>query len=205
MMGNGYARKKVWKKFIPHHFIHSNPGSVQSGEKLFATPVSSLAPTTHHIQITRRRQENLRVGVFRHPLAQFHLGRFGGEFELLTFIRPGDGVKGAFLQRIPNGAGITIVQDENIVEGVSGRAEFDGFLFVDLAVANCSQLGERSPTHGKRRSLEVVVDDFMTIENHDGVCFRHPVVFETDDDRIVIDSCLRKPGIADPGEFGFVD
>jgi len=187
--------------------VHVSPESVQFIGESAAVSVSSLAlaHSAHHFEVACRGKEDVRVGVFRRPFAEFHFGWFGGELEFFALVRPGDGIKGAFLQGVPDGSGVPVVEKEDIVEGVSGRAEFDGFVFVDLAVANCSQLGERSPTDGKRCSVEIVVDDFVTVQNLDRVCFRHPVVLETDDDGVVIDACLCETGITDLGKLGLID
>jgi len=143
--------------------------------------------------------------MFRSPLAEFHLGRFRGEFKFPTLIRASHGIKSAFPQGVPDGAGIPIVQDKNVVERVSGRAKFNGFPFVDLAVANCSQLDERSPAHRKGRSIEIVINDFVMIEYLDRVCACDSVMFEADDYGVVIDTCFCKSRVADLGEFGFIN
>ena len=105
--------------------------------------------------------------MFGSPLPQGHDGDFvEGDCFALAF--PGDGRPALIVQRPPEAFGLAIEDQEDVLVDVAANAES-----IDLAVffasVNHGQFGERSPTDQNGLTGQGIVDQFMVVQQSDGI------------------------------------
>lgn len=102
------------------------------------------------------------------PFAEGFDGWFFEERDFGTVSDAADGIERTVIQRIPNGIGFPVVEQEDVVECVACGSEGDR-LAVDFASVDHGQSVERSPADGDGFSADGVVDEFVAIEQRNRV------------------------------------
>lgn len=99
----------------------------------------------------------------------------------------GRGLKVLVAGRIPYGAGGSVVENEDVVHRVAGRTERD-FFSVDFASVDHGQPVERSPSNGHRLAAHRVIDQFVFVEDLEGIGPGVAIMHEADNRRSIVDS-----------------
>ncbi len=118
------------------------------------------------------------------PFAQWDNAGFRDERTRLAFALTGDGGPFVVVKWVPQTFGLSIENQENVLVDISTDAELVVFVLTASSV-NHGQCCERSPTDGDGFALEVVVDQFVVIEERGriGPC---DVVFDITDDHDLV-------------------
>lgn len=101
--------------------------------------------------------------MFLAPLAERYHRRLGDKRNGLTLSRPGDCGPFGPIQRVPQALSLAVEDQEHVPEDIAADAELIRPA-VPLASVNHGQLCEWSPSHGDGLTPDVIVHEFVVVE-----------------------------------------
>ena len=135
-------------------------------------------------------QEYIAIRVLPQPFTEREDGRLCDKRNLRACFGAADPIKCTVLKGVPDRLRQSVVEHEDVLEGVARRPECCGRA-VYFASVNYGQLIEWSPAYGDGFAADIVVDQFVPVQQTDGVGSGDAVVLEADHLQIR-DACSRR-------------